>query len=109
VSFSCQLHEQPRQMSMSHAEDFSADLAQAANLHFRLAELLEQHGTQAVLTALATACQGVAEGPAEGDALWLDGAQKLRAAGSSISAAEKRSGVTLEDACRVLADIVEPK
>lgn len=87
---------------MTHLEEFSADLARAANLNFRLAELLEQHGTAAVLGALASACEGAASGP--GGVQWERAAKKMRGA-VQLFAHVERMGVTLEDACRVAANV----
>lgn len=91
-------------MSMSYAEDFSADLARAANLNYRLAELLEQHGTKAFFKALTSACQGAAEAH---DALrhWERAAKKMRGAEVLLGLVERHSAITLADACRVLADV----
>ncbi len=90
---------------MNAIQQAAADLAEAGNLHFRLAELLEQHGTQAVVEALALACQGAAEGPGQGAGYWDSATRKLRGTGLTLGLAEKRSNIVLEDACRVLADM----
>jgi hypothetical protein len=88
-------------MNMSRLDDVAADLALASNLQYRLAELLEQHGSKAVLGALAEACGSAAETtPAYRQ--WRRAAGHLRNAKRDVSIAE--GPITLADACNVLAE-----
>jgi hypothetical protein len=85
---------------MSLLDDAMNDLALQANIHYRLHELLEQHGTVAVFEALATA----AESACDVEPSWRDAADSARATARLAAAAEDRCSITLADAAGVVSE-----
>lgn len=64
-----------------------------------LSELLEEHGSKAVLGALADACKAGEESAtnATGKRWWQRSAARIRSSASFVGAAEKHSDLTLAD------------